>query len=442
MKWFKLLILFLSLNLFAQEGLHIIENKKTVIPFKLINNLIFIPININGVELTFLLDSGVNETILFSLENKEIRFEDIQKMKFSGLGGTVEIEGLKAVKNKVKIGNNFADDNHIIYLILDEEFNFSSHVGIPVNGIMGYQLFKNHPVKIDYITKKITIYPNQNISKEIRWYEEFPISIEINKPYLMADVEQLNQKAASKMLIDIGNSDAVWLFPSLIPGFVYNRPNIDDYLGRGFNGDIYGKRSRIHNLYIGSFKIEKPLTAMPDEFSIQHLNLVSGRKGSIGSETLRRFTVIFNYPEQKIYLRKNRDFKDPFHINMSGLDVKHDGMFWDQDLVQVENEKKSKASNTNEVYSSTAAFQYKFTLKPAYSVAGIRKDSPAFEAGIKKDDKIIKINSKKAADLTLEQINQLLKSEEGKLIKMELERNSKLLKFEFYLVDPIPYQEN
>jgi hypothetical protein len=35
---------------------------KISIPFKLINNLVFIPIKVNGVELNFLLDT---ETILF-----------------------------------------------------------------------------------------------------------------------------------------------------------------------------------------------------------------------------------------------------------------------------------------------------------------------------------------------------------------------------------------
>jgi hypothetical protein len=47
------------------------EVNKVKIPFQLINNLVFIPINVNGVELTFL-DSGVKETILFSLEEKKI----------------------------------------------------------------------------------------------------------------------------------------------------------------------------------------------------------------------------------------------------------------------------------------------------------------------------------------------------------------------------------
>lgn len=47
----------------------------------------------------------------------------------------------------------------------------------------------------------------------------------------------------SKLLIDLGNGDPIWIFPSLIKNFVYNRPNIDDYLGRGFNGDIFGKEA-------------------------------------------------------------------------------------------------------------------------------------------------------------------------------------------------------
>lgn len=107
MKWVTFLLLFISLNLFSQEGFQLTENKKTVIPFRLINNLIFIPVFVNGVELTFLLDSGVSETLLFSLDDKQVDFNHVEKMKFSGLGGSVEIEGLKAVKNHISIGKNF-----------------------------------------------------------------------------------------------------------------------------------------------------------------------------------------------------------------------------------------------------------------------------------------------------------------------------------------------
>lgn len=134
----KFILLFFTLWTYAQGGFKIINNKnKTVIPFTLINNLIFVPVNINGAKLTLLLDSGVNETILFSLGNNDVEFRDVQKMKFTGLGENIEVEGLLSVNNKATVGKEFTDSNHTVYIILNEDFNFSSHIGIPVNGILG-----------------------------------------------------------------------------------------------------------------------------------------------------------------------------------------------------------------------------------------------------------------------------------------------------------------
>ncbi|MDN5395770.1 MAG: aspartyl protease family protein, partial [Chryseobacterium sp.] len=422
-----------------QNNFELVNVKKAVIPFKLINNLIFIPINVNGADLTFMLDTGVAETILFSLDNKEIKFENVEKIKFSGLGGNVSIDGFKSDRNLAKIGNKIINSSMLLFIITDEEFNISSHIGIPVNGVIGYHFFKNHPISIDYTAKKITVYENGDIlKKKIRKYTEFPLSIEKDKPYLYADIEMTNDKKSSKLLIDLGNSDAIWLFPALIKDFVYNRPNIEDYLGRGFNGDIYGKRSRIHNFYLQDFKFEKPLTAMPDEYSIQHVNLVADRKGSLGGEIMRRFSVIFDYTGGKLYLKKNKNFDDPFHFNMSGLDFKQDGLEWQEDRVKIEPKKLSEAGTE---ISVTNKFQYKFTLKPIFSVAGVRKDSPAFKAGVKKDDRVLIINGSKTADMTMEKIMDLMKSEEGKNITMVIQRKNKEMTFNFVLEDPIPYQE-
>lgn len=443
--YMKLLkILFLGLFCFcqAQSGFKIADPKKTVIPFQLINNLIFIPVNINGVDLTFLLDSGVKETILFSLDEKEVNFNDIEKIKFSGLGEEKNIEGLQSDNNSVKIGRDYQDLKHTVFIILDESINFSSHVGIPVNGIIGYHFFKDKPVQIDYIRKKITVFNDEKAyRKNLKKFREIPITIEGFKPYLLADVEMTDHKVPSKMLLDLGNSDAIWLFPKVIKDFVYNRPNIDDYLGKGFNGDIFGKRSRIHGLYIDNFGFEKPLTALPDEFSIQSLKIVPERKGSIGSEILRRFTIIFNYEEKRIYLRKNKHFSDPFLFNKSGLDVQHDGMTWEQDLVKVETAKTVKATEGIVAYDANEKFKYNFVLKPQYSVAGCRKDSQCYLAGIRKDDKIITINKKKASDFTLQKINDLMKQEDGTLVTFEVERDQQKLTFQLILKDPIPYQD-
>lgn len=431
--------LFFSIFLNAQNAFEIKDAKKTVIPFKLINNLIFIPVTINGAELTFLLDTGVAETLLFSLENKEVKLTSVEKVRFSGLGGDLSIDGFRSDNNIGKVGNNFTNRSMTIFIITNQEFNISTHVGIPVNGVIGYHFFKNHPVAIDYLSKKITIYNDTDLfRKKSQRFEEFPISIEKNKPYIYADIEMTREKKSSKMLIDLGNSDPIWLFPTLIKDFVYNRPNIDDFLGRGFNGDIFGKRSRIHNFYIGDFKFEKPLTAMPDEYSIQHVTIVENRKGSVGGEIMRRFTVIFDYLNGKLYLRKNKNFGDPFHFNMSGLDFRQDGLQWEKDFVSIETTK------TNKIAAELTAgerFQYKFVLKPIFSISGVRKDSPADKAGFKKDDQVITINGSKTSDMTMEKILEIMKSQEGKSITMVVQRKTEKLTLSFVLEDPIPYQD-
>lgn len=438
--WFLISIFFLSIFMNAQNNFEIKNARKVVIPFKFINNLIFIPMTVNGVELTFLLDTGVAENTIFSLENKEMTLPSMEKMKFSGLGGNASIEGFKSDRNIAKIGNHIVNNSLILYIILDEDFNISPHVGIPVNGILGYHFFKDYPVIIDYSSKKITVFKDQQLFlKKVQKFDELPISIEKSKPYIDTEVEMINEKKTSKLLIDLGNSDAIWLFPTLIKDFVYNRPNIEDFLGRGFNGDIYGKRSRIHNFYLGGFKFEKPLTAMPDEYSIQHLNLVKERKGSLGGDIMRRFTVAFDYQNEKLYLRKNRNYDDPFHFNMSGLDFKQDGLQWEKDYLTFRTLNEKSTAGNGELYNSN--LQYKFILKPLFSIAGVRKDSPAYKAGLKKDDKLIVINGRKTADMTLNKIMEMMKSEEGKTISMTIDRKGVELKFSFTLEDPIPYQE-
>ncbi len=443
MKFSIFIILIFSLLAKAQKGFLLENAEKTVIKFELINNLIFIPVTINGVELNFLLDSGIAETMLFSLENKEVDFKNTEKITFRGLGETVSVDALKSIHNTVKIGKNFTDNSHTVFIVLDEDFNISQDIGVPVNGILGYYFFKNHPIEINYVKKTISIYKDSSkFPKKIKRYSEFPMTIELNKPYMLADVEMKHEKQSSKLLLDLGNTDSVWLFPTLIKDFIYNRPNIDDFLGRGFSGDIYGKRSRINSLSIGKFKLNKPIASMPDEYSIQHLRIVENRKGSIGAEVLRRFSIVFNYPENKIYFRANKHVNDPFLIDGSGLEIKQDGLVWEKEEVRIETSKRNSAGNEiNVLDNSSQKFQYKFSLKPVFKVSGIRKNSPAEKSGIMKGDEMIKINNKKANSLTLSKIHHILKTDDSKKISLEIMRNQSIKKMELILEDPIPYIE-
>lgn len=422
----------------AQSSFHFEKDKsKITIPFQLINNLLFIPINVNGEELTFLLDTGVEETILFSLDEKEqVKFFHLEKIMLKGLGSNDAVDAYKSSKNKFEM-NGFVDDNHEIYLVLDQEFNFSSQVGIPVNGIIGYHFFKNHLVEIDYQRRKVIVYneTNTKIHKRLaKNYKEERISIEENKPYYVSNVITEGNTYPAKMLIDTGNSDAIWLFLNRAKEIKLPQKNISDYLGRGFSGNVYGLRGRIESFSFGNKNFKNPITTFPDSTSIKSVNFVPNRVGSLGGEVLSRFSVFFDYQEQKIYSKTNSKVNEPFNFNMSGIEVQHDGLEWVKETSVVNNNKGvtvyTVQPNESRVQEN---LKIKFDLKPVFTIYSVRKGSPADLSGIRKNDRLIKIEGRSTHDLTIENINELLKSEDGRMIELVIERYGKQFTYKFQL---------
>lgn len=425
-----------SVSVFSQDGFQFETDKtKITIPFQLINNLIFIPINVNGVELNFLLDTGVEETILLSLDDKEgLNFNNVEKIKLRGLGMEESIEGLRSNDNVLSV-KELVDKHHNLYIVLDQSFNFSTHIGIPVNGIIGYSFFKNNLLEINYDKKKIFVYKDtKKIQKKInRHYTGIPISIERNKPYAQAWVTMNDKEIAAKLLLDIGNSDALWLFQDVSSEIKVPEKSFDDFLGKGFSGDVLGKRTRISNFRLGTFEFKNPIIAMPDLNSVKSVSMVENRVGSIGGEIFKRFSVIVDYKNKQLFFAKSNHFDLPFQYNRSGIELQNEGMQWVQETVPLKTInliENTFDENGNKVDTN---FKYKFSLKPIYTIANVRKDSPAERCGLRKGDVIISINKMMGYKYSLQEINEILKSEDGKWLSFEVERNSQILKFKFQL---------
>jgi hypothetical protein len=439
----KIVVLFslflISLPVLGQGGF-VFENgvDKVVLPFKFINNLIFIPIKVNGVELNFLLDSGVEETILFSMEDKkEVSFSNVEKITLRGLGSEESIEGLKSTNNTLEI-KGAKSSNHLLYIVLDQRFNLSSHIGIPVNGIIGYNFLKTNLVEINYEKKRITVSrDNSKIRKKIeRKYQTVPITIERSKPYISGSLVINSNEIPVKLLIDIGNSDAIWLFENKSKSIKIPAKNFEDYLGKGFSGDVEGKRAQISKFTISKFEFHNPIIAFPDSSSIKNVRMVKDRAGSVGAEILKRFSIVFDYPNQQLFLRKNGNFDAPFSYNKSGVELQHYGLQWVQETVRLETV-PIIIGDAVDTRGNNAAnnFKYKFVLKPIYIIANVRKNSPAAIGGLQKGDIVVKINNMPAYQFTLEKIHSMLKSEEEKWITFEVERDSQLLIFKFQLLN-------
>jgi len=427
-------VLFLfSTLIFSQSHFRLANSdKKASIPFIESNHLVIIPVNLNGTDLHFLLDTGVENTFLFSLEETDsINFANIEKIKIKGLGSGEAMDALKSSKNKLLI-KDYVDQEHEVYIILDQNINFSSQLGIPVHGIIGYSFFKDNLVEINYSKKRVYVYPHdvKSTTKRLNKLSSIPITLEAQKPYVTLTTGLNNENFETKMLIDTGNSDAVWLFENSrikTPSLFFN-----DFLGRGFSGDIFGKRARLESLKIQDFTINEPTVSFPDATSLLGVSLVNNRNGSIGSGVLRRFNVVYDYKNNKIFLDKNSNFEDPFNYNMSGLELEHSGMQYVEEKVEL----FTNALNTINVdlnHDAPTKFKYNFSLKPVLVVLSVRPDSPAAIAGLVKGDEIKKVNGVFAYKYKLYQINEILQSEEGKWITIEYERNRKLFKTKIQL---------
>lgn len=426
-------LLLCSVFAWGQDRFVLQQKKKGKFPFLFVHNLVIIPVQVNGYAMNFLLDTGVKETMIFGETLKSID-SAVFVNKFQGLGKDEGLNGYLSVNNSVNIAGVYQDRDHPIYILKNAHIDISTRVGVEINGIMGSRFFSDHVIEMDFLKHRITVYQKEEYPKGLAKMQRLPLDILNSRPYISVAFNQDSTDIAGRVLVDMGNSDALMLIPSKLNNFAIKSPFIDDYIGQGFNGEIYGKRNRIKSLELGPFKMNYPLVAYPELSSTQHATFVNERIGSVGNELLRRFKVVFDYPNHVVYLMKNRNFDKFYYLNMSGLEIIHDGIKYEKEEVPVYLKKDGGA----EIRMDNRV-QYRFVLKNNYKIATVRADSPAAIVGLKPDDNVLKINGRSASSYSLEAIYTLFKSEEGKAIRFKVDRDGQVLDYTITLKDPLPF---
>ena len=422
----------------AQNGFHFQEKSqiKQRVSFQLINNLIVIPVVFNGQKLSFILDTGVNKTIIFNLsKNDSIALLNTKTIMLRGLGGGEPVAAILSKNNKMRVKGLLAY-NESIYVIFKDFFDLSSKMGTTIHGIIGYNLLRNFVVKINYKKKKIDFYnPDMYAYKKCRKCEILPLEFYRRKPFVNVAV-QLDTVGTVltpvKMLIDSGGSDAIWLFENSKPEIKTPKRFFNDLLGEGLSGAIFGKRSRIPTLKIGNFKINKPTVSFLDSIATLNAQQFKNRNGSLGGDILKRFTVWLDYSKEQIMLKKNSSFKAAFNYNMSGLEIVYSG----KELIKEASLKPSASSNSKQPYwNNTISFDtnYNYKFKTTYIIRSVVKNSVADKAGLKAGDTVLAINTKLAHNDTLSGIINKLQERENKKIRITIRRNGQKMTFSFRL---------
>jgi hypothetical protein len=418
------------------QGFELSEGKTTQrLKFRLVNNLIVVPMEVNGAKLSFILDSGVSKPILFNLSGQDsIALKDVSEITIRGLGEGEPIKALSSVGNSFKL-KDLVNHDQQLYVVIDHKLNFSPTLGIPIHGIIGYDIFRNHIVDVNYKSQVIRFYkPGTHVVKTGRRTQTLPLSIINNKPYIDGKVMVEDaDNVGVRLLVDTGSSDAVWLFPDSNRGLEVPLKHYDDFLGKGLSGNIFGKRTMVNSLKIGDFNFSDAKAAFPDMRSFGALKSLGSRNGSIGGEILRRFNIVFDYPGNSITLTKNGNYKDSFQFNISGIELQHNGVrYIAERIADSRGVVKSDERDFGDV-QILLENRTRLSLVPEIIVSGIRAGSPAAEAGLQEGDIILAVNGKSIHRYKLQEVMRMLNEKEGKRVRVLIERYNRDLLFSFVL---------
>lgn len=428
--------IFIAVFSFAQGNFNLLNTDSDKIKFELINNLIVIPVEVNGVKLSFLLDTGVSKPILFNIINlsDSLQINNVETVYLRGLGSEGSIEALKSKQNIVKIGKAI-NVNQEVYVVFDEGINFTPRLGVPIHGIIGYDIFKDFIVEVNYSSKSLKLYnPSTYKYKRCKKCQTFDLTLSHNKPYIDGVIITDSQELPVKLLIDSGGSDALWLFEDEVRGIMPEEGKyFEDYLGKGLSGSVYGKRSKIESFALQDFKFNDVNVAFPDSSSITIARKFRDRSGSISGELLKRFNIIFDYNNGKITLKKNSNFKAPFHYNKSGIVLEQNGIRVVKEISDKNFFKRDENTSGAEKIVVQMESSYNYAIKPAFTIVELRKGSPAEKAGLLLGDIIVAVNNRNTANFKLQDINSMFSAEDGKLLRLKVERDGRVLNYEFRL---------
>lgn len=374
------------------------KDKRVVIPFELINNLIVIEAQINDSgPLKFILDSGAGRNIITNLHDEDLTLNNVNTVAVAGLGEGNTLEAFQSFENSIRIGDRIQGQNAEVLILKEDVIQLSTFMGTEVNGILGYDFFQSFAVEVHYRRKELRIYepePFRNKFEELpghrKWYS-FPITVEDKKSYIIADYKHSERDSYIPLLLllDTGASNSFSLYESTDEDITVPANTISAIIGTGLSGRVTGELGRVKSMKIDEFIFHEPVVSFPDSISVRRVLKAENRKGSIGGDIFRRFKTIFHYQNEQLYLRKNRDFGEDFNYNASGIVV------------------STPVPNM-----------------PYFVVAYVREESPAYYAGIQEGDIITEINGEKAYQLSLNDFINYFQNKKSNSLRLRIQRDT------------------
>jgi hypothetical protein len=356
------------------------------IPFTIVDDHIVVPVSVNdSPEIDMLLDTGLpikGAMLLDSSLAEKLALDYSGTTDFGGGGnGGTRTADISKGANFSFSGFGFPGQQ----VFVPRETGFADDW--PAAAILGITFF-DHPVEIDFSRSMIRLYKAVDDLPEDPGYE-LDLTFTMGIPVVEAQVAVEDGRLLPVSLIaDTGVNAPLLLFPhsddeiDVPPGAIETSSGV---LSEGLTGDVCGKIGRVAEFRIGPYVFRDVVTAFPTQPSMGHANML-GQNGFVGTATFRRFTVVFDYPNSRVYLKPNDRYGERFEWNMAGLlmGINREGFLQVKDVVE---------------------------------------GSPGDKQGIRPDDVIVGADYRDLRDLDSEAIHRLF-NEEGARLHLTVRRGS------------------
>ena len=360
------------------------------VPLQVQRNLLVVSVTLNGFgPFNFLLDTGVGTSIITSPALADsLRLHHGQIFRITGAGGSDT--GLQAYQaDSVRVGLPGLVADYMPLLVLSQDvLNLSGYVGMPIHGILGSELFHSFVVTLrpeeGYLVATL---PDAFRAPKGRSWSSLPLSLENNKAYFTAPVQLTDSLTMPlKLVLDTGASHALSIELDSDPRLKAPAQRLTSDLGRGLTGVVQGFLGRVPRLQLGRYSLPNVLTSYPNSADV-HRRIDVPRNGNVGYELLKRFSLVIDYPHQRLLLRPNQQFHDAFEHDMCGIEFMAIG----SDLRR-------------------------------FIILRVMPNSPAATAGLEPEMELVSINLIPANFFNLTQLSRIMHSQDGRNLLLLLRR--------------------
>ena len=277
-------------------GCHLATAQESEIPFQLQDNLIRVPVVINGSNVEAVLDSGAGA---FALDRSFALSLGLRPGAENGKipGGGDPVPMFPVQLAQIEFGPERL--SQLAGIALDMG-SLSSSAGFSVKALLGKPVFLLQAISIDYPHRKISFLP---AGKEVACVDPIPFSLAGGTPVVLATLQATPTSGPRtlRLIVDLGTRHyAAMLGGSFLDtpdGMLLEQIGKPMQVGTGTGGAVAGSTVKVSRLTVGRHDfpdIEIALTRQVGAFS-------SGiADGALGVPLWEAGTITFDYPRHHI----------------------------------------------------------------------------------------------------------------------------------------------